>query len=374
MIRQLVRAVEKETLPVASESIPVAEAFARIASKRVKAQRHVPSFDISALDGFACKGSGSRFAVRGVLEPGERASLKLRAGDALFVPTGAAIPTGTRFAPREFVSEEEDLIRVLWTGERLKVWPKGYWLKKGERVADKGERITPRTMELLALAGFETVEVFRKPAVAILSTGNELKKGVVPNSNRYLFMGLVTRDGGEVSSALTASDDEEEIRALLDRLSGADLIIATGGTAKGRKDMTLGAFEKANARVILHDLPISPGKTMTFGTKGSTPFFILPGNPRALRPLYELFVRACLLKLAGRRVEWRDSKAIASAPLRKDPDMTYLVPATCSGGALFRVERIQVDEPDCLLLLESGTENVSSGEEVDVLWVNERSL
>jgi molybdopterin molybdotransferase len=136
--------------------------------------------------------------------------------------------------------------------------------------------------------------------------------------------------------------------------------------------MTLRAFEKANARVILHGLPISPGKTMTFGTKGRTPFFILPGNPRALRPLYEVFVRACLLKLAGRRVEWRDSKVIASAPLRKDPDMTYLVPATCSGGTPFRVERVQVDEPDCLLLLESGTQDVSSGEEVDVLWVNER--
>ena len=372
MIRQLVRAVEKETLPVASESIPVAEAFARIASKRVKAQRHVPSFDISALDGFACKGSGSRFAVRGVLEPGERASLKLRAGDALFVPTGAAIPAGTRFAPREFVSEEEDLIRVLWTGERLKVWPKGYWLKKGERVADKGERITPRMMELLALAGFETVEVFRKPAVAILSTGNELKKGVVPNSNRYLFMGLIARDGGEVMSALTASDDEEEIRTLLDRLSGAHLIIATGGTAKGRKDMTLRAFEKAGARVILHDLPISPGRTMTFGKKGRTPFFILPGNPRALRPLYEVFVRACLLKLAGGREEWRADKARVSAPFKRDPHMTYLIPATCSGAEPCRVEGIQAEEPDCLLLVESGTEEIRPGEEVDVLWVHER--
>ena len=374
MLRQLVRAVEKEASPVGVESIPVAEAFARVAAKSVKAERHVPAFDISALDGFACKGSGGRFAVRGALEPGERASFRLRAGEALFVATGAAIPAQTRFVRREHVSEEEDLIRVRWTGERVKVWQKGCWIRKGERAATRHEPITPRAMELLSLAGHDTVEVFRKPAVAILSTGSELKKGVVPNSNRYLFMGLVTRDGGEVSSALTASDDEEEIRALLDRLSGADLIIATGGTAKGRKDMTLGAFEKANARVILHDLPISPGKTMTFGTKGSTPFFILPGNPRALRPLYELFVRACLLKLAGRRVEWRDSKAIASAPLRKDPDMTYLVPATCSGGASFRVERIQVDEPDCLLLLESGTENVSSGEEVDVLWVNERSL
>jgi molybdopterin molybdotransferase len=228
-------------------------------------------------------------------------------------------------------------------------------------------------MELLALSGHETVEVFRRPAVAILSTGSELKKGVVPNSNRYLFMGLVTRDGGEVSSALTASDDEEEIRAFLDRLSGADLIIATGGTAKGRKDMTLRAFENANARVILHDLPVSPGKTMTFGTKGRTPFFILPGNPRALRPLYEVFVRACLMKLAGRRVEWKDSRAIASAPLQKDPYMTYLVPAMCSQGAPFRVERVHVDEPDCLLLLESGTEDVRTGEEVNVLWVDERS-
>jgi molybdopterin biosynthesis enzyme len=138
---------------------------------------------------------------------------------------------------------EWDLIRC--TGqERLKVWQKGYWIRKGERVATRGQPITPRTMELLALAGHETVEVFLKPAVAILSTGSELKKGVVPNSNRYLFMGLITRDGGEVMSALTASDDEEEILALLKRLRRTP-VIATGGTAKGRKDITLRAFEKA---------------------------------------------------------------------------------------------------------------------------------
>jgi molybdopterin molybdotransferase len=376
MIRQLVRAMErameKEASPVGVESIPVAEAFARVSAKNLKAERHVPAFDISALDGFACKGAGGRFAVRGALEPGERASVRLKAGEALFVPTGAAIPAHTRFAPREYVSEEEDLIRVFWTGERLKVWQKGYWLRRGERVATKGERITPRAMELLSLAGYETVEVFRRPAVAILSTGNELKKGVVPNSNRYLLMGLINRDGGDVMSALTVSDDEEEIKALLDRLSGAHLIIATGGTAKGRKDMTLRAFEKSGARKILHDLPISPGKTMTFGKKGRTPFFILPGNPRALRALYEVFVRACLLKLAGRRGEWKEHKARVSTPFQRDPDMTYLVPATCSSRLPFRVERIQADEPDCLLLLESGTEEIRSGEEVDVLWVNER--
>lgn len=380
MIRQIVRAIEraterargKEASPAAVESVAVAEALDRVAAKSLKAERHVPAFDISALDGFACKGAGSRFAVRGALEPGERASVRLRAGEALFVPTGAAIPVRTRFAPREYVSEEEDLIRVFWTGERLKVWQKGYWLRKGECVATRGERITPRAMELLALAGYETVDVFRKPAVAILSTGSELKKGVVPNSNRYLLMGLVTRDGGDVMSALTASDDEEEIRALLDKLSGAHLVIATGGTAKGRKDMTLRAFEKAGARTILRDLPISPGKTMTFGMKGSTPFFILPGNPRALRALYEVFVKACILKLAGRRSEWREYTALTPAPLRRDPDMTYLVPATCSRGEPFRVERLQADEPDCLLLLEPGTEEIRSGEEVKVLWVNER--
>jgi len=372
MIRQLVRVVEKKVWPVGVESIPVAEALARIPAKSLRAERYAPAFDISALDGFACKGTGGRFAVRGVLEPGERSAIRLRAGEALFVPTGAAIPPRTRFAPREYVSEEEDLIRVHWTGERKKVWQKGYWIRKGERVATRGEPITPRTMELLALAGHEEVEVFLKPAVAILSTGSELKKGVVPNSNRYLFMGLITRDGGEVMSALTASDDEEEILASLERLSSAHLIIATGGTAKGRKDMTLRAFEKAGARTILHDLPIMPGKTMTFGMKGRTPFFVLPGNPRALRALYEAFVRPCLMKLAGKQGTWRVGRALVSVPLHENPQMIQLIPAACSQGEPLRVERIQVDEPDCLLLVESGTQEIKSGQEVDVLWVNEK--
>jgi molybdopterin biosynthesis enzyme len=83
-------------------------------------------------------------------------------------------------------------------------------------------------------------------------------------------------------------------------------------------------------------------------------------------------VRPCLMKRAGRLGTWRVGKALVSAPLHENPKMIQLIPATCSRQEPFRVERVQADEPDCLLLLESGTQEIRSGEEVDVLWVNDR--
>ncbi len=86
----------------------------------------------------------------------------------------------------------------------------------------------------------------------------------------------------------------------LSSMADADLLLVTGGTAKGKKDVTRSSFQACGATFLLEALPVVPGKTMTFGKLDQTPFFILPGNPRALRTLYEVFIRPCLLKLAGR--------------------------------------------------------------------------
>ena len=116
-----------------------------------------------------------------------------------------------------------------------KVWRKGYWIGKGEYVVRKGETIGPRTMELLALANLASVPVYRKPGARLLSTGNELKKGIVVNSNQYLLTGLLQRDGGEVVGCAIAGDDEREIGEALSHGKDSDLLLVTGGTAKGTK-------------------------------------------------------------------------------------------------------------------------------------------
>jgi molybdopterin molybdotransferase len=370
MLRDIVRAIEKRVSSVGQEAIPCLKALGRIPARTVKAGRDLPPFDVSALDGFACKGGGKEFVVRASLGPGEKLALRVKPGEAVFVPTGAAIPTKTRFVPVEHVLEKGDRILVGPLNDLRKTWNKGYWIRKTDDVANKGESIRPRTMELLALAGLKEIAVFRKPKVSILSTGNELKKGIVVNSNQYLLTGLAERDGGEVVHLAVAADENQEIGEALSMMKGADLLLVTGGTAKGRKDVTHSSFQACKATFLLEDLPIVPGKTMTFGELDQTPFFILPGNPTALRTLYEIFIKPCLSKLAGRRCSMRFGKASLPEDIEKEADKILIIPVSLSGSRVPCVKELYVDEPDGFVILERGIKRAAAGEEVEVQWAD----
>ena len=370
MLRDIVRAIEKEISPVGQETIPCLKALNRVAACTVKAGRDLPLFDVSALDGFACKGGGKEFVVKASLGPGEKLVLRLKAGEAVFVPTGAAIPTNTRFVPVEHVREDGATILVETLLDMRKTWKKGYWIRKSDSVAAMGQRITPRTMELLALAGLEKMAVFRKPGISILSTGNELKKGIVVNSNQYLLTGLIERDEGEVTHMAVAGDDEDEIGGALSSMDGTDLLLVTGGTAKGKKDVTRSSFQACGATFLLESLPVVPGKTMTFGKLNQTPFFILPGNPRALRTLYEVFIKPCLSKLAGRIGSTRFGKASLPEDIEKETDKIHLIPVALSMGGAPYIWELYVDEPDGFIVLERGIKRVRAGEEVEIRWAD----
>ena len=370
MLQDIVRAIEKEVSPVGQEIVPCIKALDRVAARTVKAGRNLPPFPVSALDGFACRGGGKEFVVKAWLSPGEKSVLHLKAGEAVFVPTGAEIPASTLFAPVEHVREDGGAILVETLTDARKIWKKGYWIRKGDGVVTGGTRIRPRTMELLALAGLKEIAVFRKPGVSILSTGNELKKGIVVNSNQYLLAGLVERDGGEVAHMAVAGDDKEEIGEALLRMTGTNILLLTGGTAKGKKDVTRSSLQACGATLLLDALPIVPGKTMTFGKLDRTPFFILPGNPRALRPLYEVFIKPCLFKLAGRIDKMQIGKARVPAEIEGETDRIHLIPVALSACKDPHITALYVDEPDAFIILERGTKRVRAGEEARIQWTD----
>ncbi len=369
MLRDIIHAIEKEVLPVGQEVVPAIRALGRVAARTVKAGRDLPAFDVSALDGFACKGNGKAFTIKAWLGPHEKPALRLAAGEAAFVPTGAAIPANTRFVAVEHVKEGSAGIVVETAADTRKVWKKGHWMRKGDVAISRGQSITPYSMELLALAGAEKIAVFRKPRVSILSTGNELKKGIVPRSNQSLLAGLTEKDGGEVVHTAVAGDDEAEICKELSSIPGTDLLLVTGGTAKGKKDVTRSSFQACGASLLLDALPVVPGKTMPFGKLNEMPFFILPGNPIAVRTLYEVFVRPCLLKLAGRKDSVRRGKIRVPRDIEK-AHRIHLIPVAISIDGDPQVRALGVDEPDAILILEGRRKRVPAGKEVEVQWTD----
>jgi molybdenum cofactor synthesis domain-containing protein len=350
------------------ETIPLLDALGRVAARSLSAPRHVPPFDISALDGYAVRGAGTDFRLRGSLEPHDEAPLPLKEGEAVFVPTGGRFPRGSRFAAREHVSEKTDCIKVETGADERKVVRSGDWLKKGQPLIGRGDVVSPAAMGLLAQGGHVELKVFKKPAVALIMTGSELKKGSVADSNKFLLAGLVRRDGGSVTSLHTVDDDDEQIRHAMRESAGARLFILTGGTSKGKKDLTKEAVRRLGFRFHLDSPPILPGKTMAFGRKGPRLFFILPGNPRAVQSLYELFVKRALLGMAGRPLQRTQYTLPLSTPVEKRAGIAMVIPVRiCAHPA--KIEEMYPRAPDGFVVLEEGMEKLAAGEEVRVLRV-----
>jgi molybdopterin molybdotransferase len=300
----VLRAVDRWVKALSTETAAVLDIFARVASCSVKAPRDMPPSDISALDGFVVSGPGNTFLRAGTQEMG-RCPMRLKKGQAVFVPTGAPLPKNGRFVMSEHVREQGETIWTRITGEERREWGKGSWLKKGTFVVKKGQTITAVMMENLSLAGITKLDIYRQARVAVMTTGDEIHSGVVPDSNRHLLAGLIRGDGGYVHHVPTSPDRVEEMAHAIRGALPSDLLIITGGTAKGKKDITREALKEAGAMFLVDKPRILPGKTMAFGLLGEMPFFLLPGNPKSIRALYELFVRRCLMRLQG----VRESKA-----------------------------------------------------------------
>lgn len=350
------------------ETVPLLDALGRVAARSLSAPRHMPPFDISALDGYAVRGAGTNFRLRGSLEPHDQTPLPFKEGEAVFVPTGGRFPRASRFAAREHVSEKAGCIKVEAEADERKVVRSGDWLKKGQRLINRGDVVSPAAMGLLALGGHGALRVLKKPAVALITTGSELKKGSITDSNKFLLAGLVQRDGGSITSLHTVDDDEEQIRHAVVESAGARLFILTGGTSKGKKDLTKQAIRRLRFRFHLDSPPILPGKTMAFGRKGPQLFFILPGNPRAVQSLYELFVKRALLGMAGRPVQRTEYTLPLSAPVKKPAGIAMVIPVRiCAHPA--KIEEMYPSAPDGFVVLEEGVEKLAAGEEVRVLRV-----
>lgn len=234
---------------------------------------------------------------------------------------------------REHVTEKGGLsIRVGTDADERRVVRKGEWLAKGTLVQEKGVPFTPGSMASAALAGALDVIVYARPGVAVITTGSELKEGRMIDSNAFLVSGLVQRDGGVLLGARTADDRTEAIVEAIEGFGGADLIVLTGGTARGKKDLTREAIRRAGGRILLDSPPVTPGKTMSFGKRGRSAFFILPGNPKAIRTLYEVFVRRSLLKLSGQAPARQEHELPLPEDVHKPAGMTSLVPVLIRKG------------------------------------------
>lgn len=387
----LARVAHARRMP--AEALPLPRAQGRVLAADVAARIDVPSFDNSAMDGFAVRhadlAADAVLTLAGEQFAGGPAAPALAAGECMRITTGAPLPDGSdTVLIREDARVEGGRVHVLQVpGLGRHVRRRGEDVETGALLASTGEVLTPAHVALLAAQGIERVETARRPTVAVFCTGDELVEpglplgpGQIYNSNRDLLLGLLRAEGLEPVAWPTLPDDPARIESALRHAGEAfDLVLTCGGVSAGEKDH-LPALLQRRGQVHFWKVWMRPGMPALCadgGSLGPALFLCLPGNPVSVLATTLALARPLLDGLQGRapRRHWR---ARLASPWRKQHErLEFLRGRLASGedGVLW-VEPDPADGShrmraaagaDALIVLGEGEHDYPAGSVVDVL-------
>jgi len=299
---------------VGTERVEVLAALGRVLAEPVVSRREIPPWPNSSMDGYAVRaedtGRGAALAVVGRVEAGALPARAVGRGEAMRIFTGAPLPEGAdTVVPQEDVDATDGRVVLHGATEHAAyVRPRGEDVRVGDRVLEPGTVLSAAEIGLLATLGYGRVSVYRRPRVAILSTGNELADlgtepgpGQIPNTNSYTLMAQVLEAGADPVNLGVARDQLEAIETRVRAARTADVLVSSAGVSVGELDLVRDALMRAGAELHLWKVSMRPGKPITFGSLGPRPVWGLPGNPVSAMVTFELFVRPALLKMTGRR-------------------------------------------------------------------------
>ncbi len=301
--------------PLSSETVAATESVGRLAAERVEAGESVPSFDNSAMDGYAVRAvdvPAPRTQLRtvGATLAGQGPAPELVAGQALRIMTGAPMPAGAdAVVPVERVEVLDDgaAVRIdaaVNAGDHVR--RTGDDLRPGVLILTPGTVLTPGHLGLLSTLGMEKITVVRRPRVGVLSTGDELVEGAGPlppgkirDSNRPALLALLAQTGVEPVDLGLAPDDPEAItKAILGGVLSCDAVLTSGGVSMGDVDLVKEVLDLIGEMRWMQ-VAIKPAKPFAFGLVDDVPVFGLPGNPVSSLVSFELFARPAIRRLAG---------------------------------------------------------------------------
>jgi molybdopterin molybdotransferase len=326
------RIVLEHARPLASEAVALRDSLGRVLAQEITAPEDVPAFDNSAMDGFAVRAAdtaaGVRLRIVGESRAGTPAEIVVGAGEACAISTGAAMPTGADAVVRveDTLREDEEVELIVAVDPDRDVRHAGEDVRAGEPILTAGQRIGPAELGLLASAAHASVLVGARPKVALVTTGDELigvdepmRPGAVRNSGSYVIPALVAAAGGEVVSAAHAHDDPQVVAEAIAAALAADVAVITGGMSVGVHDHVLEALDSLGVTRHFAGVALKPGKPTSFGSRGDTLVFGLPGNPVSSLMCFQLFARPALIALAGERPQRERTLATIDEDLELTP-------------------------------------------------------
>lgn len=387
-------------LPVAPEEADLLDAAGRVAAASITAPEPVPPFPRTTMDGYAVRaqdtfgaspGLPQYLSIKGEVAMGAAPEQPVGPGEALRLPTGAMLPPGADAVVMvEYTAEHPDhtleVRRAVAPGENL-LQP-GEDVRQGEELFPVGWRYRPQDIGLLAALGIIRLTVRRRPLVAVISSGDEVvpvsqEPGIaqVRDSNAYLVAAQVKKSGGDPFLWGVIPDDFHALRrTLAAALAEADLVLVSGGSSVGVRDLTLGAIDDLpDAEILAHGVSIRPGKPTILAAAGGKPLLGLPGHPASAAVVMHVLGRPLLNRLAGladnpdplgSAVIAQLSRNLAGATgredfvrvrLRREGELLWADPVLGPSALLSPMVR-----SDGLVMIPLGVEGLNRGETVTV--------
>lgn len=375
-----------------AEPLPALHAVGRVIGENVAADRDYPPFNRSARDGYAVCSADlpGELTIIGEVRAGQMFEGAIAAGEAVEIMTGAPLPEGADAVVMiEHTERTADRVRIERThkpGDNFS--PRGIEAHAGAIVLEAGQRLGFAEIALLATVGRECVQVYRKPRVAILPTGDEIvEAGETPepfqirNSNAWSLAAQVQGAGGAPEILPIARDNYESTRSAIERGLEADLLLLSGGVSAGKYDIVEKVLSEMGAEFYFDRVKIQPGQPLVFGVirtgvASGKQFFGLPGNPASTMVTFELFARAAVELLSGAKdAPLPLLRASLTHEFHHKPGLTRFLPAILSAdGATVTPgswhgsgDVPSLTRANAFLVAEMDRESWSTGDDIRVL-------
>ncbi len=372
------------------EVVSIKDINGTISAQDVYSKINIPPFDRSPLDGYALIADDTKSVpvtlnVVDNVFAGHNSTTELKTGEAIRIMTGAPIPKGANCVIRQ---EDTDYgVEKVTINKNLKpnsnICFKGEDIEENTLVVEEGEKLTYVHQGILASVGVFEIEIYKKPKVLLLISGDEVvENGILPagkiyDSNSYTLSGRLKEIGiYDIEIQYVADDINKTIKTIEEKIDTVDFIISTGGVSVGKKDFMPEVMEKIGAVKKFHWLNLKPGSPAMFSILKGKPILSLSGNPFASLVTFELLAKPILYKLTNDDFyksvyktsimgdEWKKKSDKQRYIRAVEKDGKVYFPKNHSSGSLFSMKGC-----NCLIVIEEGNEGISIGDEVTIITI-----
>jgi molybdopterin molybdotransferase len=385
----------REIEPLDIVEVSLSEAFGMVLAEDVCSDMDIPPFDKSAMDGYAVRSADlddapATLSVLATVAAGSMHRGTAGKGQSVRIMTGAPVPEGFDAVVMLEETEEREG-KVLFTRKAKQgqnICSRGEDVKAGERILVRGSIILGPEIAALASVGQVRCRVYRRPVVSVLPTGSEILEpdepvgeGMIRDSNGPMLTGLAASQGANLRYLGIGSDQEEELRELIEAGLKTDMLLISGGVSMGDYDLVPAILRACGADIKFHRVRIKPGKPLLFAKSAGCVIFGVPGNPVSNFTTFNIFIKSALYRMMGRSAYTpRFVDARLTHDVKKKGDRAHLMPSK------YRLEKgnyevttlklngsadiIGCGGCNCLLFVDEGEKNLRRGDKVPILLID----